>query len=178
MFVQVMEEHGYFSAMVGLSLSYNQDVAKMPGVADKLKFKGNGHNKFLESIQVWLNVDAPRYWWQQFDTYRCGITKQSESTMHTILRSPLTHENFEGGANATYLVHLNELREAKKFDELKKDLPENFLQRRIVCTNYRTLQTMKIQRETHKLEEWQYFLEVLKRDLLYPELIWEDKDER
>lgn len=176
MFVQVIEEHGYFSAMLGLSLSYNQDVARMPGVADKLKFKGNGHNKFLESIQVYLNLDAPRYFWQQLDTYRCGITKQSESTMHTVLRAKLTQENFEDPIPPFYLEYLNELVEAKEFKQLKNDMPEGFLQRRIVSTNYRTLQTMKIQREAHKLEQWQYFLNVLKRDLTYPELIWEEEE--
>lgn len=176
MIVQVLHEAGYFPAMLGLSLSYNQDPGKMPHVADRLKFKGNGHNKFLESIAVWIDIDAPRYWWQQFDTYRCGMTKQSESTMHTILRSELTLDNFEANQfDPDFLEYLNKLRELKLFDELKKYLPESFLQRRVCCTNYRTLQTMKIQRETHKLEEWTLFLKELKDQLEYPELIWDIK---
>ena len=174
MFVQVIEEAGYFAAMAGLALSYNQDVGKMPTVADRLKFKGNGHNKFLESIVVWLNVDAPRYWWSQVDTYRAGITKQSESTMHTILRQPLTQENFEGkDILPSYLEYLNQLIVDKNFEKLKDALPESFLQRRIICTNYKTLQTIKIQRESHKLKQWKYFLSTLQSQLTYPELIWE-----
>jgi hypothetical protein len=176
MFVQVIEEHGYFAAMLGLSLSYNQDVARMPTVAERLKGKGGGHNKFLESIYVWLNVDAPRYWWQQADTYRHS-TKQSESTMHTLMRNKLTQDNFEGGLPEEILDMLNSYIVQKDFDSVKKWLPENFLQRRIWVVNYMTLRNICKQRESHKLPEWQLFLNALKEQLDYPELIWEIEDE-
>ena len=86
--VQIMAECGVVEAMVGLSLSYGvgKSYEEMLEVAKKLYNKDGGHNKFLESIVVWLNIDAPRYWWQQFDTYRVGTTKQSGSTMHTIMK--------------------------------------------------------------------------------------------
>lgn len=171
--VQVVEEAGYFVAMMGLSLSYNQEVAKMPTVAERLRFKGDGHNKFLESIAVWLDINAPRYWWQQFDTYRCGMTKQSESTEHTILRTPFSPALFQGNVSWDIIDILNELREAKDMRGIKTNLPESFLQRRIVATNYRTLQTIKMQREKHKMTEWQHLLGILQSQLTYPELIWE-----
>ncbi len=79
------EEAGYQSAMIGLAKSKKQPVENMPALAVKLAPKGLGHNKFLEAMVVWLDVRAPRYWWQEADTYRIS-TKQSESTMHTLVR--------------------------------------------------------------------------------------------
>ena len=64
---EVRAERGYHLAMVGLSLSYDQPVQKMYGIAPGLVRKGGSHAKFLESMVVWLDIKAPRYWWQQFD---------------------------------------------------------------------------------------------------------------
>jgi len=138
--VRILEEHGYSSALLGLCLSYNQDPEHMPAVAQKLRFKGDGHNKFLESIAVWMDIDAPRYFWQQFDTYRIGVTKQSESTMHTMTARPLQQDDFEHPIPEAHLKHLNVLIADQQWQTAKQDLPESFLQRRIVCLNYMILQ--------------------------------------
>lgn len=169
--VQVLKEAGFEEALLGLSLSYNSEPSER--VADNLAHKQGGHNKFLESVMVWLDITAPRYWWAQADTYRVGITKQSESTMHTILRRHLTDEDFEGGCHPGILQLLNEAIEAGSFDWIKHHLPESFLQRRIVCTNYKTLQNMEAQRRTHRLKEWQFFLDAIKSQLSKSEWISE-----
>ena len=169
--IQIIEEHGYRSALLGLCLSYNQDPDRMPGVAKKLCFKGDGHNKYLESIVVWMDMDAPRYFWQQFDTYRVGTTKQSESTMHTVTARPLQQADFEHPLPEVYLQHLNELIAEKKWQSVKQDLPESFLQRRIVCLNYMTLQRMIRQRKTHRLAEWRTFIDEVLRQAAHPELL-------
>ena len=171
--VKILEEHGYSSALLGLCLSYNQDPKRMPAVAKRLKFKGDGHNKFLESIVLWMDIDAPRYFWQQFDTYRIGVTKQSESTMHTITAKPLQQENFEHPIPDEYLRHLNLLIAKEAWQAVKRDLPESFLQRRIVCMNYMTLQRMIRQRETHRLAEWQAFIGEVLRQVEHAELLVE-----
>ena len=155
--IEILQEAGYEHALLGISLSYNTDMDRMPKVAKKLAGKGGGHNKFLESIVVWLDIIAPRYWWLQFDTYRIGVTKQSESTMHTILKNKLTDYHFAYPMPEETLARLNELIEKNEFDQLKAELPEGFLQRRIVCTNYQTIFRMVRQRKTHKLKEWQAF---------------------
>ena len=157
--IHVLREAGYYEALLGLSLSYNRPVEEMEDVALKLCNKDGGHNKFLESIVVWLDITAPRYWWQQFDTYRVGVTKQSESTMHTILKRPLTQDDFEGDISWDTLAHLNLLIEGKELDQVKRELPESFLQRRVVCTNYKALRHMINQRYNHKLIEWRWFCE-------------------
>jgi len=172
--VKVLEEAGYEWAMLGLSLSFQQDPARMPEVARRLAPKGNGESKFLESIVVWLDIRAPRYWWQQFDTYRVGVTKQSESTMHTITKRPLTQEDFAAPIPKEWLEELNRFIEAKEWRRVKELLPESFIQRRIVYTNYQTLRRIVAQRRDHRLPEWWKFIFQLLQQLEHPEFIAED----
>lgn len=144
----------------------------MPSVADKLYNKHGGHNKFLESMQVWIDIDAPRYFWSEMDTYRVGMTKQSESTVHTILRDPLTPHNFqEEEIQEDYLIYLNQLIQDKEFLKLKRALPEGFLQRRVCSTNYMTLRNIIKQRKNHKLPEWKYFCQEIYNQIEYPEFM-------
>ena len=138
--VKILREAGYDEVLLGLSLSFNRSVEGMPQVAQRLCDKDDGHNKFLESIVVWLDITAPRYWWQQEATYRIGITRQSESTMHTILRKELTAQDFINSIPVQTLDRLNKLIKDELFEQLKNELPEGFLQRRIICTNYKGIQ--------------------------------------
>ena len=101
----VIGEYGYEQSLMGLGLSFgltadtsfedlkaearlckDTKLEKLAKVALKLAPKDGGHNKFLESMQVWIDINAPRYWWSEFDTYRSGVTKQSASTMHTLVK--------------------------------------------------------------------------------------------
>lgn len=137
---------------------------------------GGGHNKFLETITLTLDVKAPRYWWQEFDTYRVGVTKQSESTMHTIMAREFRPSDFGHGVQANTLrmlnltrsVYINEGNEKEKqrlFLSLKNDLPEGYLQRRIVCLNAKALQNMYTQRKDHRLPEWRRFFDAIKEQM-------------
>ncbi|MBU1050661.1 hypothetical protein KKG90_11635 [Candidatus Bipolaricaulota bacterium] len=173
----ILEEHGYSAALLGLCLSYNQNPDRMPEVAKKLCFKGDGHNKFLESIVVWIDMDAPRYFWLQFDTYRVGVSKQSESTMHTMTSRPLQQTDFEYPIPEAHLQHLNALIAEGQWQAAKRDLPESFLQRRIVCLNYMVLQRMIRQRESHRLAEWRAFVNGVLRQAEHSELLHEGASE-
>jgi hypothetical protein len=168
--VKVLNEAGYDEAVRGIGLSYGiDDFERLETVAMKLASKDGGHNKFLESIVVWFDIDAPRYWWQEFDTYRVGTTKQSGSTMHTLTHRTLTQNDFSFPINEKTLDYLNKMiilykKETDKdkqdylFYELKSNLPEGFLQRRIVCTNYKVLRNIIKQRKNHRLIEWKLFV--------------------
>ena len=165
-----IEEHGFDRAMRGLARSYNQDIKNMPEVALKLGPKDLGHNKFLESIVVWMEIEAPRFFWSEFDTYRGdledmkGITKQSDSTMHTLKRQPLTQENFEYTILESYLNHLNwKIKNNNPIEEIKNDLPDGFIQGRTVCTSYKVLRNIILQRHNHKVPQWKYFCESMKK---------------
>lgn len=180
-----IEEHGFHRAMRGLARSYNQKVENMPEVALKLGPKDLGHNKFLESVVVWMEVEAPRFWWSEMDTYRVGITKQSDSTMHTLTRRPLIDEDFECGCQGDYLPYLNrQIERCKKkyitIAALKNDLPDGFIQGRSICTNYKTLRHIILQRWSHKLPQWQLFCFTLMSELEHapylglPDEIWSE----
>jgi len=143
-------------------------VERMAGVARKLLPKGGSHIKFLESVVVWLGITAPRYWWQQFDTYRVGMTKQSGSTMHTLMARPLTQEDFEEGIPSAVLNAVNVAIVAKDFRLAKVILPESFLQQRQLCTNYKELRHIVGQRHNHRLPEWQFFVEEILRQAERP----------
>ncbi len=175
MSVRVIEEHGHASALLGLSLSYGQDPGRMNEVAKRLRFRGDGHNKFLETVVVWLDITAPRYFWQQYDTYRLGVTKQSQSTMHTLTARALAQEDFSHPIPIEHLLHLNRLIEERSWEQAKRDLPESFLQRRIVCQNYMSLQRMIRQRKEHRLSEWSVFVREVLRQVAHPQLLEEEE---
>lgn len=121
---------------------------------------------------VWLNIRAPRYWWQEFDTYRVGVTKQSGSTIHSISRRILTTDDFVPETLNDAINLINRLIEDKApLRQIKANLPEGFLQRRLVCINYKALAHMYGQRKDHKLEEWHKFFDIVLSRLDYPTYI-------
>ena len=158
-----------------MSIRYTEAYERLEKIARGLAHKpGGGHNKFLETITLTLDVRAPRYWWQEFDTYRVGVTKQSESTMHTITKRPLSEDDFEMPNMPQKVLDILDslrgdyLRAEKRgdkekcedvFHKIKALLPEGFLQRRIVCLNAKALQNMYTQRRAHRLPEWHQFFD-------------------
>lgn len=150
-------------------------------LAQTLIRAGNEHRKFLRQIFVSVDITAPLYWWKEFDTYKVGTVANSTSTMHKILSSEITIDNFQlcdykpdldiGGFGADFLVHdliefLERLRrnalndqyddEVRKayWKELIRWLPCGFLQKRTVTMSYENLLSMASQRHFHKLTEW------------------------
>ena len=179
----VLNEAGYEQAVQGFSLSYHSSIERAIELLPVYAFKGDGENKFLESIMLWLGVQAPRFWWQEADTYRVGTSKQSESTMHTLCKRELTQEDFEMPLEKDALANLNKLIENYKqqtnptmknycFRILKNSLPEGFLQERIWLLSYKTLQNMYKQRVNHRLSQWQGFFAAVLRQIEHPEFIW------
>lgn len=64
----------------------------------KLVLKGTDEAKFARAIHVQVNIKAPLSWWKQFDTYKVGTVRLSDSTMHNILKDPITTESFAAGS--------------------------------------------------------------------------------
>ena len=142
-------------------------------LARRLISAGPEHRKFLRQIHVWADFEMPRYWWQEADTYHFG-TKSSCSTMHTLHKSDFTLADFYLGENPSddlyaglnsCLVHMNMLRDQYTVDhdykwiiQIKRLLPESFIQLRTWDTNYEELRNIYFQRKTHKLaDEWGLF---------------------
>lgn len=157
-------------------------------LAKKLVKAGGEHRKFLRQIQVWLDVTVPRYLWQEIDTYKFG-TKNSESTMHCLHKRPFKLSDFYIGddpivGTANYLElyvipKLNEYRQYYLRDkdyrwiiEMKRILPESFLQRRTWNTNYEELLNIYYQRRHHRLkEEWGIILDAIEKLPYFQEMI-------
>ena len=144
----------------------------MPKVADTLAHAGAGHSKFLESIMIWVQVTAPRYWWQEADTYRLS-SKQSQSTMFTTsFKNGLDQNDFELPIEASLLEKLNELTKNRDdLVELKSNLPEGYLQQRVWCFSYKTLQNIFNQRKNHTLPHWRHFCKEMLGQIEHPEYI-------
>ena len=165
--------------------SYKSEYEYMIGdndmkLAKTLISSGPEHCKFLRMIHVQVNVDMPRYWWSEADTYHFG-TKNSCSTMHRLLNNtnPITEDMFlvceeDKDVLAVVIARLEALR--IKYKEIQKNytgtdkqerldylllrakriLPEGFYQMRTWDTSYAELRNIYHQRKHHRLkEEWQ-----------------------
>lgn len=171
--IEILGEFGFEQAMEGLRLSYDGDLSRMPARAMVLSDMDDGHNKFLESMQIWIDIKAPRYFWVEFDTYRVGMTKQSQSTMHTLKKQPLIQADFEYPIPEDLLNMLNSKLQdpTSSLTELKNILPEGFLQRRIVNCNYKVIRHIIKQRRKHKVPQWPQFCDYMLRNLRYAEYL-------
>jgi len=113
-----------------------------PGKADillmsKLVKAGDEHGKALRGIIVWADITAPRYWWQEMDTYRMGTEGlSSESTMHSPGMRKLS---------------------GKALQEAKAAITEGTEQRRYRTFGYQCLRHIYHQRRNHRLPEWKQF---------------------
>lgn len=123
--------------------------------------QGNDHGKFTRFLTVTCEITAPRYWWQEFDTYKF-VDKCSQSTMHKGLKF-YTKDDFEIDFDkiplpefGTYLEMINNHVKHKNITTVKKLLPESLLQTRIVKMNYQTIRQIYKQRRHHTLGEWNY----------------------
>ena len=142
-------------------------------LAQRLVKAGSEHMKFMRMIQVWADMDMPRYFWSEMDTYKFN-TKNSCSTMHRLLHptTEITKDLFLYSEEEEEIIDLivkqlnkirNEYLETKVPEEkynlirrAKQLLPDGFLQLRTINTNYAELRNMYFQRKNHKLKpEWQ-----------------------
>jgi hypothetical protein len=122
---------------------------------------GTDHGKCIRQIVVWMEIEAPRNWWSEFDTYRIGVEKQSESTMNSILKKPITSDDFEDSIPMEYLDFLNVLRASKQLQKLKDRLPEGYKQKRYVMASYQALRAIYKARRAHRLKTWAKFCDFL-----------------
>ena len=60
----------------------------------RLRASGTDHRKFMRMITVYLDITAPMYWWEEFDTYKVGTVANSCSTMHKIADKEFTFDDF------------------------------------------------------------------------------------
>jgi hypothetical protein len=152
-------------------------------LAQTLADAGTDHGKFLRMIVCYADVNAPLYWYNEADTYRMGVEKNSCSTMHKIHAKEFTLDDFSHEHNLYYgnLEHtIDALNHAREQYLLTKDkkywysmiqlLPSSYNQLRTYMFSYAALRNMYHARKNHKLQEWRDFCAWIKT-LPYSELI-------
>ena len=103
--------------------------------------RGDEHAKVLRGIIAYAEINAPRFWWVEMDTYRIGSERlSSESTMHIQGRGMSTEE----------LV------------KMKSDLTEGTMQKRVQYFSYQALRRIYQQRRNHRLPHWHIFCDWIK----------------
>lgn len=182
--VRILREAGHEEALRGMSYSYRDRATdvdewwekQFPRAlkrAELLAPMNAGHNKFLRQIELWVDIEACRAWWSEFDTYKVGTVANSESTMHTLAKRAPTIEDFEEGTTEEVVNRFQSVWRHAKGDvtTLKMNLPEGFLQRRMVTMNYDNLRNIINQREGHRLKWWQVFIDEIKSQVQHPEYL-------
>lgn len=100
--------------------------------------RGDEHAKAIRGLIVYAEINAPRYFWQEMDTYKIGAERlSSESTMHIQGKGLTTEE----------LV------------KMKEELKEGTMQKRVEYFSYQTLRRIYVQRRNHRLPHWHKFCE-------------------
>ena len=142
---------------------------------------GAVHAKYRRMIPVFLTINAPLYWWKEFDTYKVGTVANSCSTMHKIHSKEFTLDDFScewcpGFTNgvvstleAWRKLYL-ETKDKKYWYAMIQLLPTSYNQKRTVMLNYEVLVNIYHSRKNHKLDEWHTFCDWI-RGLPYSELI-------
>ena len=150
---------------------------------------GTEHRKFLRMIVVTVDINAPLYWWKEFDTYKVGTVANSCSTMHKIHSKEFTLDDFshehlfdgidvvEGENNREYYenptlyleqiinvinhyrTRYNDTKDKRWWWQMIQLLPSSYNQKRTVQLNYEVLLAQYRQRKGHKLDEWRKFCE-------------------
>jgi len=220
--IDLIEISGVKTALTGLYLPFNVDTIstvydvlkventsitnKQLDLLRKLIYRGDDHSKVLRMINLSFTISAPRYWWQEFDTYRIGVEKISSSTMHTLIKileklwnsyTDKTYEEkiwqlavdlteykyFHSSTDAkiieafckvfaeqyeSYKAKSKEYKNRSMFlNILKANLPEGYIQTRVVNISLQTLHRMVEQRKKHRLKEWKIFVSYITEIELY-----------
>lgn len=146
---------------------------------------GAVHAKYRRMIPVFLTINAPLYWWKEFDTYKVGTVANSCSTMHKIHSKEFTMSDFscehlnrtsmrllEVTVDTLNMEREHYLESGSKDDwwQMIQILPTSYNQKRTVMLNYEVLVNIYHSRKNHKLDEWHTFCDWIS-GLPYSELI-------
>ena len=139
---------------------------------------GTEHRKYMRMLPVIVEINAPLYWWKEFDTYKVGTVANSCSTMHKIASKQFEIEDFSheelNEASLSCLLktieclnyhrkQYNEMKRKQDWWQLIQLLPSSFNQKRTVMINYEVAMNILRQRRNHKLTEWHTFCDFLEK---------------
>lgn len=133
---------------------------------------GSDHRKFMRQIFVSVDINAPMYWWKEYDTYKVGTAANSTSTMHKIHSKPIeladfSYDHLDAPATQVLQNFIDDIEKIRLTYNQTKDkgdwykiiqlLPSSYNQLRTCTMNYENLVAMYHARKSHKLQEWHEF---------------------
>lgn len=98
MTVRILSEAGYMEALYGMGLSFGLTsgshcwdelgfwsdgglMERLEERSGKLAGKGRGHDKFLRQMVLWVDIDAPLFWWKEMDQYKVATNQTSSELL-------------------------------------------------------------------------------------------------
>ena len=141
-------------------------------LAVRLCKSGSDHRKFVRQIFVSVDINAPLYWWKEYDTYKVATVANSCSTMHKIHSKPFSMDDMSVDRmdDASKVVmqqvvyrlealrlEYNETKDKALWYSMIQLLPSSYNQMRTCTLNYETLINIHHARRSHKLDEWHVF---------------------
>ena len=141
-------------------------------LAVRLCKSGSDHRKFVRMIFVSVDINAPLYWWKEYDTYKVGTVANSCSTMHKIHSKPfslddMSTDRMDDASKAlmqqvvdrleALRLEYNETKDKSLWYSMIQLLPSSYNQMRTCTLNYETLINIYHARRSHKLDEWHVF---------------------
>ncbi len=141
-------------------------------LAVRLCKSGSDHRKFVRQIFVSVDINAPLYWWKEYDTYKVATVANSCSTMHKIHSKPFSMDDMsvdrmDDASKAVMQTVIDRLEALRlEYNETKDKslwysmiqlLPSSYNQMRTCTLNYETLINIHHARRSHKLDEWHVF---------------------
>ena len=131
---QVSDEEGtWFLSEYGADIQIHPDDLKL---MKRLIINGDEHAKVMRGIMVWVEIEAPIWFYRELETYRIGRERlASESTMHIECRG---------------------LR-GEELEKAKDEIPMGHIQKTVDVFSYQTLRRIYFQRRNHRLPMWHDF---------------------
>ena len=170
-------------------------------LAQRMLNGGPEESKFMRQIMVSMDIDAPLFFWKEFDTYKVGTTANSCSTMHKLTSEEISAlnfsfikpEEFEDQYNQYFIKTAqeeiiqyceilrkayNKTKDKRIWRALIEILPEGWNQRRTWTANYQVLRNIYFQRRNHKLDEWRELCKIIEELPYGKELICYEKEKK
>lgn len=138
-------------------------------LAKKLITLGTEHRKFMRQFNVHIHMEASMTFWFEFDTYKVGVTSNSESFWFSIGKQdklsmnqfvepsiPNTEHHI---ALEKILKIINEYKEKENPSNttLRYLVPQGVKYQRVVSLTGEALFNIFKQRQNHRLSEWREF---------------------
>lgn len=125
--------------------------------------QGSGHDCFTKGIVLQFDLQAPEYFWRQFDRYHFHDYISSQSKMHCITKMDIDKmcnkyvDNRIINILKEKIDTYNQNPTQENFQYVISNCPMGFELTARITSNYLQEKSIYNQRKNHKLEEWKYY---------------------